>query len=186
MIRSFLFYHYLSLLSIYCLFFLNFVHEDFQREREEKEERERAREIHRIRYEFRTSFGRIVYSMFIIISSSSISIIPWFVKNSFFFCSIVVGRTTRMKKEDVNRERCRAGDEGRLIFMVMASGGAMTPVMTMTMMGGRCDVIVGRPVVPRGSHSWWSVVDERVEARKWGNRRIWLIYMYIYIYLYTF
>lgn len=85
MIRSFLFYHYLSLLSIYCLFFLNFVHEDFQREREEKEERERAREIHRIRYEFRTSFGRIVYSMFIIISSSSISIIPWFVKNSFFF-----------------------------------------------------------------------------------------------------
>lgn len=131
-------------------------------------------------------FGRIVYSMFIIISSSSISIIPWFVKNSFFFCSIVVGRTTRMKKEDVNRERCRAGDEGRLIFMVMASGGAMTPVMTMTMMGGRCDVIVGRPVVPRGSHSWWSVVDERVEARKWGNRRIWLIYMYIYIYLYTF
>lgn len=77
MIRSFLFYHYLSLLSIYCLFFLNFVHEDFQREREEKEERERAREIHRIRYEFRTSFGRIVYSMFIIISSSSsISIIP--------------------------------------------------------------------------------------------------------------
>lgn len=59
MIRSFLFYHYLSLLSIYCLFFLNFVHEDFQREREEKEERERAREIHRIRYEFRTSLDEL-------------------------------------------------------------------------------------------------------------------------------
>lgn len=36
------------------------------------------------------------------------------------------------------------------------------------------------------SHSWWSVVDERVEARKWGNRRIWLIYTYIYIYVCTF
>ena len=37
-----------------------------QREREKKEERERAREIHRIHYEFRTvSRGRIVCSMFV-------------------------------------------------------------------------------------------------------------------------
>lgn len=66
---SFIDYYYQFIVVI----FLNFVHQDFQREREEKEERERAREIHRVRYEF----GRIVYSMFIIIIiSSSSSIIP--------------------------------------------------------------------------------------------------------------
>lgn len=87
---SFVDYYYQFIVVI----FLNFVHQDFQREREEKEERERAREIHRVRYEF----GRIVYSMFIIIIISSSSIIPWFVKNSFFFLFHRCGRTTRMKK----------------------------------------------------------------------------------------
>lgn len=135
------------------------------KERKKKRESARERSIG-----FVMSFARVLDELFIRCLLLLVAVVLVLFRDSlkirFFFCSIVVGRTTRMKKEDVNRERCRAGDEGRLIFMVMASGGAMTPVMTMTMMGGRCDVIVGRPVVPRGSHSWWSVVDERVEARK--------------------
>ena len=53
----------------------------------------------------------------------------------------------------------------------------MTPVMTMTMMGGRCEVIVGVQCstwiarCSRSSMNGW--------ARKWGNR-IWLIYIYVF------
>lgn len=104
-------HHYYQFIVVVVVIF-NFVQrEDFQREREEKEERERAREIHRIHWMSFARvffFGRIVYSMFISSSSSGsiISIIPWFVKNSyFFFWFHRCGRTTRMWRKRMWTEK---------------------------------------------------------------------------------
>ena len=188
------------------IFFFNLLSSmRFQREREEKEERERAREIHRIHYEFRTvSRGRIVYSMFIFVCTyvyvyiyTHIYIYIYLIFRSLYYIgdfsfthviylySLKIRFIHRGERADEHRGceekkmpiRSEQDETTGRLFSWWWPVETMTPVMTMTMMGGRCEVIVGVQCstwiarCSRSSMNGW--------ARKWGNR-IWLIYIYVF------